>query len=150
LQVQPAQSEQDIVQSELMLEFVFIEGQRFQEGALLRRGGKDAIIEPRDLNALVRVLEGGKRPDEPPRRVRHDRRAAGMHVRVRAPGGEFDVADALESAGEADTPVEVLAATLPDAAVRGREAIPVLVDEPLQIRAADLLFALLEETDRQR
>ena len=70
-------------------------------------------------HALVGSFQRGECPDQPPGRVRHDRRAAGVHVGIRATRREFDVADPFQAAGETDSPVEILATALPDAAIGG-------------------------------
>src|SRR6185369_13111640 len=118
---------------------------------LARTGARlpDGVVKSLHADGSVRsadALEGGMQP--PGRAGKH---SGGARVRIAGEGLdiELDREVALETECNLRPTVHCEPAALPEATI-GAEQVGVLLDDRVEMRAGDLLFALDDPADRQR
>src|SRR5256712_8063027 len=131
------------------LERIGLERARLQVAQLA--GGRTArvLVPPGYLDPALRVSKGHERVDEPPRRIRCDRRLRGVLVHLRRPGGHLDVQDALAPELDLRSSLVEMIAALDRRAVRVQDLL-VRTDERAEVGTADLLLALDHELQVDR
>ncbi len=110
---------------------------------------QSATRRPVDREAVIRVLQRGQGPHQPPRAARHDGGPAGMHVDPGRPYTQLRVQDALQAQRDDKAVALIQRPALPEAPVGGQQD-PVRPHERRQAGAADLLLTIDDELDGER